>query len=126
MVDRNEILRLAPFNIIILAITISLAALAQAQEISALEPSSATKPAELRIAATEFRFSPQRFGSPPDRRSRWFSTTAELKRSTAFSCRAWVFACKQRPARSLERIFWSSSPENTTTIAICRVTAMRE
>ncbi|MGH6851480.1 MAG: cupredoxin domain-containing protein [Methylocella sp.] len=58
MVDRNESLRIATFNIVIAAMSVSLAAVAQAQEISALEPSSATKPAEARIVATEFKFTP--------------------------------------------------------------------
>ncbi|MGH6846730.1 MAG: cupredoxin domain-containing protein [Methylocella sp.] len=56
---------ISPFNniiiiiaIIIPAIAISLAARAQAQEIATRDPSSATKPAEVTIVATEFRFSP--------------------------------------------------------------------
>ncbi len=56
MVERNESLRRAPFNTIIAAIAISFAALAQAQEISASLHD--TKPAEVRIVSTEFRFSP--------------------------------------------------------------------
>jgi hypothetical protein len=94
MVDRNESLRLARFNIIIAVITISLTALAQAQEISAMHPPSATKPAEVRIVATEFKYAPAKVRSPPGARSRWFSTTVGVKRSTTYSCRPWVFACK--------------------------------
>ncbi len=40
------------------AVAMPLVIRAQAQEISAFEPSSATKPAEVRIVAMEFRFSP--------------------------------------------------------------------
>jgi uncharacterized cupredoxin-like copper-binding protein len=58
MADRNETLRLAPFNIIIAAIAISSAALAQAQEVATPEPSIMTKPAEVRIVSTEFKFAP--------------------------------------------------------------------
>ncbi|MGH6835580.1 MAG: cupredoxin domain-containing protein [Methylocella sp.] len=56
MVDRNELLRPVSFNIVIVAIAISFAARAQAQQISALL--NDTKPAEIRIVSTEFRFSP--------------------------------------------------------------------
>ncbi len=63
MVNRNEYLRLAPFNIIVAiivaAIAISLAALAQAGAIPVLRPSSVTKPVEVRIVSTEFRFTPE-------------------------------------------------------------------
>lgn len=62
MLDRNEPSRRSPFNTIIAicipAVGISLAARAQAQAISVLEPSSAAKPAEVRIVATEFKFAP--------------------------------------------------------------------
>ncbi len=60
MLDRNESLRLLPFNIIIIisAIAISLAALAQAQEISALDSLNETKLAEFRIGSTEFKYAP--------------------------------------------------------------------
>ncbi|MGH6811388.1 MAG: cupredoxin domain-containing protein [Methylocella sp.] len=56
MADRNKSPRFSPSNNIIAAITISLAGPAQAQEISA--SLNDTKPAEVRIVATEFRFSP--------------------------------------------------------------------
>ncbi len=56
MVDRNESLRLARFIIMIVAIAISSTALAQAQEISA--SLNDTKPAEVRIVATEFKYAP--------------------------------------------------------------------
>ncbi|MGH6850750.1 MAG: cupredoxin domain-containing protein [Methylocella sp.] len=58
MIDRNESLRLALIAVIIPAVAISLAAWAQAQEISALGSLNETKPTEVRIVATEFRFSP--------------------------------------------------------------------
>jgi uncharacterized cupredoxin-like copper-binding protein len=56
MVERNEPLRRAPFNIIIVAIAISFATLAQAQEISA--SLNDTKPAEVRIVSTAFKYAP--------------------------------------------------------------------
>ncbi len=58
MAERNESLRLAPFNIIIVVVAISVAALAQAQEISALEPLNETNPAEVTIVSTEFKYVP--------------------------------------------------------------------
>lgn len=62
MADKNESLRLVPFNVIvavvIAAIAISLAALAQARAIPVLGLSSTTQPVEVRIVSTEFRFSP--------------------------------------------------------------------
>jgi uncharacterized cupredoxin-like copper-binding protein len=60
MGERNVSLPLAPFNIviviIIVAIAISFAARAQAQEISA--SLNETKPAEVRIVSTEFKYAP--------------------------------------------------------------------
>jgi uncharacterized cupredoxin-like copper-binding protein len=56
MADRNEILRPAPFTIILAAIAISFAALAQAQEVAPRETS--TKPAEVTIVSTEFKYAP--------------------------------------------------------------------
>jgi plastocyanin len=58
MGDRNESLRRTIIQFIIGAIAISLAALAQAQETGSLGPLNETKPAEVRIVSTEFRFSP--------------------------------------------------------------------
>jgi len=62
MVDRDEPSRHSPFNIIIAicipAIALSSVTGAQAQEVATGEPSSAAKPAEVRIVSTEFRFSP--------------------------------------------------------------------
>ncbi len=57
MVERNESLRVAPFKIVI-AIAISLAAPAQAQEI--LARLNDAKPAEVRIVSTEFKYAPAR------------------------------------------------------------------
>ena len=58
MEDRNESRRLLPFNIIIIiaAIATSFAARAQAQEISG--SLNGTKPAEVRIVSTEFKYAP--------------------------------------------------------------------
>jgi uncharacterized cupredoxin-like copper-binding protein len=56
MTDKNQFLLLALFNIIIVAIAMSSVTRAQAQEISA--SLNDTKPAEVRIVSTEFRFSP--------------------------------------------------------------------
>ena len=56
MTDKNQFLLLALFNIIIVAIAMSSVTRAQAQEVSA--SLNDTKPAEVRIVSTEFRFSP--------------------------------------------------------------------
>jgi uncharacterized cupredoxin-like copper-binding protein len=57
---QDEPPRLSPFDIIIIisAIAISLAALAQAQEISALASLNETKLAEFRIGSTEYKYAP--------------------------------------------------------------------
>jgi plastocyanin len=57
MVERNESPRVAPFKIII-AVAISFAAPAQAQEI--LASLNDAKPAEVRIVSTEFKYVPAR------------------------------------------------------------------
>jgi uncharacterized cupredoxin-like copper-binding protein len=56
MAGRNESQRFSPFNIIIPATAMLLAAPAQAQEISA--SLNETKPAEVRIVSTEFNYAP--------------------------------------------------------------------
>jgi len=56
MIEGNESLRRVPFNIIIAAIAISLAALAQAEE--KLASLNDTKPGEVRIVSTEFKYAP--------------------------------------------------------------------
>ncbi len=73
MADRNETLRLAPFNIIIAAIAISSAALAQAQEVATPEPSITTKPAEVRIVSTEFKYAPANVRVTAGAWSRWLA-----------------------------------------------------
>jgi hypothetical protein len=124
MAEGNEWLRLAPFNFIFAAVAISLAPRAQAQEI--LASLTDAKPAEVRIVPPNSNMLRRGSGLPPGARSRWFSTTAERKRSTAFSCRPSVFACKQRPARSPAGKPCSRSPENMNSLAICQVTLRRE
>ena len=56
MVHKNESLRLAPLNIVIAAIATLLAAPAQAEEI--LASLNETKPAEVKIVSTEFKYAP--------------------------------------------------------------------
>jgi plastocyanin len=56
MVHKNESLRLAPLNIVIAAIATLLAAPAQAEEI--LASLNDTKPAEVKIVSTEFKYVP--------------------------------------------------------------------
>ncbi len=64
MVERNESLRVAPFKIVI-AIAISLAAPAQAQEI--LARLNDAKPVEVRIVSTEFQYAPAEVVVPSGR-----------------------------------------------------------
>jgi uncharacterized cupredoxin-like copper-binding protein len=65
MVNRNESLRLAPLDIVIAAIAMLLAAPAQAKEI--LASLNDTKPAEVRIVSTEFKYAPAKVIVPAGR-----------------------------------------------------------
>jgi hypothetical protein len=61
-----------------------------AQENPALASLNETKSAEVRIVSTEFKYAPAKIRVAAG----WFSTTAELKQSTVYSCGLSDFACK--------------------------------
>ena len=97
---------------------------AQAQ-VAALDPSNETKPAEVRIVSTEFRFSPATVLVSAGRVVTLVLDNSGAETEHGLSCRRWVFTCKQRPARPPTRIPCSRSPESMNSFAICLVIRKR-
>ena len=101
MADGKESGRRSPFNFImafsLAAIAILSVAGARAQEIPAPGPLNKTKPAEVRIVSTEFRYAPVKVVVTAGRAvTLILDNSGPETEQGLFFCRLLVFACKQR------------------------------
>jgi hypothetical protein len=127
MGERNVSLPLAPFNIviviIIVAIAISFAARAQAQEISA--SLNETKPAEVRIVSTEFKYAPAKVRVTAGRAVTLVLDNSGAETEHGLFLPALGFRLEAKAGQIVRKSTVFVTPVNMNSFAICQVTRKR-